>query len=162
MKRICPNCHTISTSIRCPQCGADTVPMDDIRKEPPSGYTIFQHAQAGHTPTSRHEGSLPSVKPWRDRSDAAQVRELMLQLQLGDCVTFEATDYAGATKHVKGHLLAIDEEHAVLTVFLTEGVAWKIYVREVLEVTRHCIPNKDLPALQARGWQEDPKGRQHG
>lgn len=39
----CPNCGTLSNSIRCPKCGTDTDPIYG------RGYSVFSHAQLGHT-----------------------------------------------------------------------------------------------------------------
>lgn len=46
--RFCPACGKRSNSARCPGCGRDTDPDDLEYVDPPSGYTIFSHAQLGH------------------------------------------------------------------------------------------------------------------
>lgn len=51
----CLRCGAFGYSVRCGACGGDAEPVDTI--EPPSGYTIFSHAQLGHTEflSERHD-----------------------------------------------------------------------------------------------------------
>lgn len=45
----CPSCGAKSNSIRCPACGADTDELALEETESGGSYTIFDHAQLGHT-----------------------------------------------------------------------------------------------------------------
>lgn len=55
--RQCPACGTLTTSVRCPRCGNDTEELDEPTRDP--GYTIFDHAQCGHTTHQHHHPHNP-------------------------------------------------------------------------------------------------------
>lgn len=159
MKRICPSCHAVSTSIRCPGCGADTVPADDVRREPASGYSIFEHAQLGRTPHTAPARPTPRLQtaPFLEWKDAVAV-----VLEVGDQVTFESSTRKGEPEILTGFVVERTPGTDVISVLLATGLTWKMYSSEVLSITRHHVSPAKAESLRRAGWVERPKGGRRG
>ncbi len=140
MKYICPVCRTQTSRMRCPGCGSDTVPLDDVKPDA-FEYLVFQHAQKGHTPSMTHLD--------------AEATALAAKIQVGDLVRFSYGGWNGGKLEPKigtGHIVALNRATQVVTAMRPGGDMWRVCVCDVVEVVRHLVAPHQVDGLKASGW----------